>query len=178
MISVSSTAVYYYGRDEEIWVYRWPEGGEPKSTGQTKDELVDVAGGVIAQAGTEEGTVEFVTAKGTVLATDLPPGGYLSPDGSLFASVEGELPGNARPGVVVSDTSTGETTKLDLNSAGVKRVYPFAVGWSSNDTLMVKNNSGLRVGQVIACTVSAGKCDVVASVDSDRLSFFLTVPLS
>ncbi len=180
VISVSSTAVYYYKeRDKDIWVYRWREGGGPESTGRTRDELFDVAGGVTAQAGADHADVEFVTPAGLVTATGLPPGGYLNPDGSLFASVEGMTPrkekSGIRPGIVVTDTSTGETAKLDPFGPG-EPAFPSGVGWSSNDTLMVKN--GVRPSEVIACTASTGKCEVVASVGSSRQGFFLTVPLS
>lgn len=176
VISVSSTAVYYHGNNEEIWVYRWRQGGEPESTGRTRDELFDVAGGVTAQAGADQGDVEFVTPDGLVAATGLPQGGYLNPDGSLFASVEGMSPSeeSVRPGIVVTDTSTGETTELDLFLPG-ERGFPFGVGWSGNDTLMVKNSG--RPSEVIACTASTGECEVVASVGG-RQGFFLTVPLS
>lgn len=175
VISVSSTAVYYHGNNEEIWVYRWPEGGGPESTGRTRDELFDVAGGVTAQAGADKGDVEFVTPDGLVTATGLPPGGYLNRDGSLFASVEGMSPSEeVRPGIVVTDTRTGETTELDLFGPA-ERGLPFGVGWSSNDTLMVKMSD--RTSQVIACTASTGECEVVASVGG-RQGFFLTVPLS
>ena len=178
VISVSPTAVYYHGRDEEIWVYRWRAGGGPESTGQTRDELFDVAGGVTAQAGADQGDVEFVTPDGLVTATGLPPGGYLNPDGSLFASVTGMTPSEEKSGIrpggiVVTDTSTGETTELDLFGPG-ERGFPVGVGWSSNDTLMVIGHPS----EVIACTASTGKCEVVASVGSSRQGLFLTVPLS
>ncbi len=174
VISVSSTAVYYYKeRDKDIWVYRWREGGGPESTGRTRDELFDVAGGVTAQAGADHADVEFVTPDGLVAAAGLAQGGYLNPDGSLFASVEG-LSG-IRPGIVVTDTSTGETAKLDPFGPG-EPAFPSGVGWSSNDTLMVKN--GVRPSEVIACTASTGECEVVASVGSSRQGLFLTVPLS
>ena len=181
VISVSSAAVYYYGQAEDVWVYRWSAGEAPESTGKTKEELLDVAAGVVAQAGSEEGSVEFVTAEGSVLATGLAPGGYLSPDGGLFASVEGGIfdasveTGDSRPRILVSDTSTGETTELDLYGSGAKRGILLGVGWSSNDTLMVKNYRG-QAGEVLACAVSTGECDVVASANSDRQAFFMTVP--
>lgn len=186
VISVSPAAVYYYGRDGEVWVYRWREGGEPQATGKTTEELFDVAAGVIAQAGSEEGSVEFVTPDGTALATGLPARGYLNPEGSLFASVSGGIAGSAEPGsgrsrILVSDTSTGETTELDVFASGDKRAFPFGVGWSGNDTLMVNNivSVGSRgpivPSQVIACTVSTNECDVVASA---KQGFFVTVPSS
>jgi hypothetical protein len=179
VISVSSAAVYYHGPGDEIWVYRWRAGDAPESTGMTKHELFDVAGGVTAQAGSKKGSVEFVSAEGNALATGLPSGGYLSPDGELFASVDGNERGLSR--ILVSDTSTGETTKLDLFGSGGERGFLFGVGWSSNDTLMVQNipadeSAGARQpNQMIACTVSTGACDVVAAVDD---SFFATVPVS
>ncbi len=179
VISLSSTSVYYFGPDEEIWVYRWREGGEPEFTGKTKDELFDVAGDVTAQAGSAEGSVEFVTPDGTTVAADLPSGGYLNPDGSLFASVdmdEGRL-----PSIVVLDTSTGESTKLDLFDSDGEPGLLFGAGWSTDDTLMVKNmisgksNGGQQTGQLITCAVTTGECEVVATV---KQGFFATVPLS
>ena len=123
VISVSSTAVYFYGRDETVWVYRWAADEAPESTGKTQEELLDVAGDVTAQAGSDEGSVEFLTDEGTAVAIGLPPGGYLSPDGSRFASVGGGIfdtseTGSSRPRILVSDTSTGETTELDLSAPG------------------------------------------------------------
>jgi hypothetical protein len=143
VISVSSAAVYFYRQDEEVWVYRWAAGEVPESTGKSREELFDVAAGVTAQAGSEAGSVEFVTDQGTVLATGPPPGGYLSPDGSRFASVGGSMfgtgEGSFRPRILVSDTSTGETTELDLFGSGDERGLLFGVGWSGNDTVMVTN---------------------------------------
>jgi len=183
VISVTSDAVYYRGRNEEIWVYRWPDGDAPETTGKTMDELFDVASGVTAQAGTEEGSVEFVTADRTTVATDLPSisrGGYLSPDGNSFASLDGGTRSN--PGAVVFDTTTGETTELDLSGSGAEPGLPLGVGWSGNDTLMINSipsdeTSGDRMppSQVIECTVSTGKCDVVATV---KQGYFVTVPVT
>lgn len=186
VISVSSTAVYYYGPDGEIWVWRWPAAEAPEFTGQTRDELFDVAGTVTAQAGSKEGSVEFVSADGSTSATAVSPGGYttwgtsggyLSPDGNLFASLSDE----SMPRVLVTDTRTGDTTELDLHSSGEELGFPFAVGWSGNDMLMLKYLSSgeaqgtVLPGHVIACTVSTQTCDVVATVKN---GLFVTVPLS
>lgn len=178
VIAVSSTAIYYHARENEIWVYRWQEGGEPELISKTKEQHFDVAGGVTAQAAGERGSVRFVTAEGTALATDLPQGGSLNPDGTLFAS-GGSLGNGLR--VVLTDTSTGEPTELELFGSGGERGLPFAVGWSSRDTLMVKSitlnqsrRGGLR-SQVLACTVPTGECGVVADV---KKGFFVTVPSS
>ncbi len=182
VISLSPNGVYYHGPGQEVWVYRWREGGEPQSTGKTKDELFDVAAGVTAQAGSAKGIVEFVTSGGTTVATDLPPGGYLNSDGSLFASVdmnEGSL-----PGIVIVDTSTGETTNLDLFGSEGRPGLLFGVGWSNDDTLVAKNDTVSEesgdmnsIAQVIACTVATGGCEVVATVKQMQ-GFFATVPLS
>lgn len=179
VISVSSTAVYYHGPDNKVWLYRWPAGGEPESTGKSNDELFDVAGEVTARAGSEKGSVEFVTSAGTVVATDLPSGGHLSPGGTMFAAVD--MKERGMPGIKVADTRSGESTKLDLFGSGGEPGLLFGVGWSDRDTLMVKNivsdeSSGIRLpGQMIACTVTTGECDVVATM---KQAFFVTVPLS
>lgn len=181
VISLSPSGVYYHGPGQEVWVYRWNDRAEPESTGKTKDELFDVAAGVTAQAGSAKGTVEFVTSGGTTVATDLPPGGYLNSDGSLFASVD--MNEDSLPGIVIVDTSTGETTNLDLFGSEGRPGLLFGVGWSTHDTLMVKNmgsdesNGGRQTGQLIACTVTTGDCEVVATV-KHKQGFFATVPLS
>jgi len=181
VISLSPSGVYYHGPGEEIWVYRWKDRAIPESTGQTKDELFDVAGGVTAQAGSAEGTVEFVTSGGTTAVSDLPPGGYLNSDGSLFASVDMNEGGLS--GIAIVDTSTGETTSLDVFGSEGRPGLLFGVGWSTDDTLMVKNDAVSEesgdtnsITQVIACTATTGGCDVVATVK--KQSFLVTVPLS
>jgi len=184
VISVSSTTVYFHGSDETVWVWNWRAGEAPESTGETSDELFDVAGDVTARAGDEESSIDFVSADGNTLATTDSaggytalgaPGGYLNPDGNVFASLSIE----PEPRLLVFDTRTGETTELVLPGSDGEPVWPFAVGWSGNDTLMVKTILAGAVdavdlpAQVIACRVSTGDCRVVATVED---GFVVTVP--
>jgi len=183
VISVSATAVYFYGPDKDVWVWRWSAGEAPESTGETG--VLDVAAGVSAQAGDEEDSIDFVSADGSTLATTESAGGYtalgtlgghLNPDGSLFASFDPE----GRAGLLVSDTSTGKTTELVLPDSEGEPGSPFGMGWSGNDTLMVTVTvSGdlertELTSQVVACTLSTGDCRVVATEDG----LFVTVPSS
>lgn len=87
------------------------------------------------------------------------------------------------PRIVISDTGTGESKELDLSGSSVQPGLLFGVGWSTDDTLMVKNDAVSEesgdtnsITQVIACTATTGGCDVVATVK--KQSFLVTVPLS